>query len=151
MYCSNCGNQLPDGAAVCPNCGTAIKTGEVKPEQSQVEQQSQAPASAASPAPTTVTVNLPPIKLPDSGTVGSFLNFDTMITPMIIKIIYIIGVIGCFISGIAAGIAVGGAAGFFVGILAIIGLQVALRIYCELMMLFFGIRKDVLEIKRNMK
>lgn len=24
MFCGNCGNQVPDGANVCPNCGTAL-------------------------------------------------------------------------------------------------------------------------------
>ena len=151
MYCTNCGSQLPDGTDVCQNCGTVNKTAEAKPEQTHAEQQTQTPAPETPPAPTTVTVNLPPIKIPDSGAVGSFLSFETMITPMFIKIIYIIGVIGCFISGIAIGIRAGGVGGFFVGILAIIGMQIALRIYCEIMMVFFAIRGDVLEIKRNMK
>jgi len=30
MYCSNCGNQLPDGASFCPGCGTPL--GEPKKE-----------------------------------------------------------------------------------------------------------------------
>ena len=24
MFCTNCGKMIPDGAAVCPNCGVAI-------------------------------------------------------------------------------------------------------------------------------
>ncbi|MGN1204877.1 MAG: zinc-ribbon domain-containing protein, partial [Lachnospiraceae bacterium] len=24
MFCGNCGNQVPDGANVCPNCGTPV-------------------------------------------------------------------------------------------------------------------------------
>ena len=30
MFCSNCGGQVPDGAKVCPNCGTPIAGGAPK-------------------------------------------------------------------------------------------------------------------------
>ena len=34
MFCTNCGKMIPDGAAVCPNCGVAI-AGAVQQASSQ--------------------------------------------------------------------------------------------------------------------
>ena len=37
MFCENCGSQIPDGSAICPNCGAAVRvsptTGEAVPVQ----------------------------------------------------------------------------------------------------------------------
>ena len=37
MFCENCGSQIPDGSALCPNCGAAVRvsptTGEAVPVQ----------------------------------------------------------------------------------------------------------------------
>jgi len=52
MYCTNCGNQLPDGTDVCQNCGTVNKITEAKPEQTHAEQQTQTPAPETPPIKT---------------------------------------------------------------------------------------------------
>lgn len=39
MFCKNCGQQIPDGVAFCPNCGTAVAVNEgAQPEQPAQEQ-----------------------------------------------------------------------------------------------------------------
>ena len=52
MFCPNCGNSVPDGAAACPNCGYAQPAPQPQPQQqSQPQQQTQpAPAPAQKPA-----------------------------------------------------------------------------------------------------
>lgn len=45
MFCGNCGNQVPDGANVCPNCGTPVAG--AAPQQSvQPTPAPQAPAAS---------------------------------------------------------------------------------------------------------
>ena len=37
MFCGNCGNQVPEGANVCPNCGTPVAGAPVQPEAPQAD------------------------------------------------------------------------------------------------------------------
>ncbi len=41
MFCKNCGNEVPEGTNVCPNCGQSVN-GE-QPQQTQQSQQSEQP------------------------------------------------------------------------------------------------------------
>lgn len=95
-----------------------------------------------------------------------FLNFERMFTPVIIKILFYIGLIGSVIGGIAfffttafVGIGwknfgqillgfIGGALG---GLLIIILGALATRIYAELLILFFRINETLTDIKTMMK
>lgn len=55
MFCSNCGNQVAEGASFCANCGTALKT-----EQAPVAEPVTAEAPVAEPvAETPVAVETP--------------------------------------------------------------------------------------------
>jgi len=89
----------------------------------------------------------------------SFFSFERMVTPMIIKVIFWIGFIGSliggaviFFGGIITGISnsefgtiVGG---LFGGpIAAVLGI-LAVRIYCELLILFFRINETLTDIKK---
>ena len=91
-----------------------------------------------------------------------FLSFERMITPVIIKILFYIGLVGSAISGIVVffgsvgvGISDGGfgniVLGFFGGLIG--GVLVAFlgalfsRIYAELLILFFRINETLTDIK----
>jgi len=89
----------------------------------------------------------------------SFFSFERMVTPVIIKVLFWIGMIASiitglviFFGGIISGISnsefgtIVGA--FFGGPLAmILGILVA-RIYCELLILFFRINETLTDIKK---
>ena len=80
-----------------------------------------------------------------------FLEFRTMITPIIIQIIFWLGVAACIVMGlifIVAGIkydARSGVAGFAILILG----PVVVRIYCEILIIFFRINETLMEIKHD--
>jgi hypothetical protein len=90
-----------------------------------------------------------------------FLAFRRMITPIIIQIIFWIGVIGVFISGIVT-IATAKDTGYYGGdhweagqiaggiFLMILG-PLAVRIWCEILILFFRMNETLTEIKNNTK
>lgn len=87
-----------------------------------------------------------------------FLNFRRMITPVIIKILFWVGVgssvlagIGVFFGGIIGGIAdgeFGAAIGGLIGgpIVILLGVVIT-RIYCELLILFFQINDTLTDIR----
>lgn len=92
----------------------------------------------------------------------SFMNFDRMITPVIIKILFYIFLAAALIAGLITffgGIvaafseenfmlAVGG---LFGGpLVALLGVLAA-RIYCELLILAFQIHENLVEIKNSLK
>ena len=83
-----------------------------------------------------------------------FLQFDKMITPLIIKFIFWIGaglsVLFGFIQ-IIAGITSdwGGGLQVFVGILTILFGPFLIRIYCELLILLFKMHETLQEIKNK--
>ena len=82
-----------------------------------------------------------------------FLEFRTMITPIIIQIIFWLGVAACIVMGlifIVAGIkydARSGVAGFAILILG----PVVVRIYCEILIVIFRINENLTEIKDNLE
>jgi ABC-type uncharacterized transport system permease subunit len=84
--------------------------------------------------------------------VKDFLEFRTMITPIIIQIIFWLGVAACIVMGlifIVAGIkydARSGVAGFAILILG----PVVVRIYCEILIIFFRINETLMEIKHDL-
>ncbi len=82
-----------------------------------------------------------------------FLAFRTMITPVIIQILFWVGVALCIIFGIGY-ILVGsryGAAGPFYGLMLIIFGPLVVRIYCEILIIFFRINETLTEIKRDLE
>ena len=112
-----------------------------------------APApTPAAPPPVTPPPALPPRKAFDF---AGFINFRTMITPTIIKIIYVIGsallALGLFISGIIMMLP-GGVmilAGFMSIIIGIPVSLVVFRVYCELLSLFFSIHGELKELNNK--
>ena len=85
---------------------------------------------------------------------GKFFSFDKMITPAIIKIIFIIGIIfttlsglGFIISGIGA--YYGGGIRVFSGLIILILGPILVRVYCELMIVVFKIHESLEAIRRR--
>jgi hypothetical protein len=74
--------------------------------------------------------------------VDEFLAFRKMITPMIIQIIFWVGVVACVITGF-------GAMGqsFFAGLMILLIGPLVVRIYCELLILLFRIHDTLTEIR----
>ena len=83
-----------------------------------------------------------------------FLNFDKMITPTIIKIIFWIGVVlsvllglGMIVSGF--GSYYGGGFQVFMGLVTIVVGPIIVRIYCELLIVVFKMHDALQAIKEN--
>ncbi|MGI6740482.1 MAG: DUF4282 domain-containing protein [Brevefilum sp.] len=96
----------------------------------------------------------------------SFLSFERMITPIIIKVLFWIGLIGSILSGVViffgaliAGINEGGfgpiLVGFLLGLLGgtlvIVFGALITRIYSELLILAFQINETLADIKQILK
>jgi hypothetical protein len=84
-----------------------------------------------------------------------FLKFRKMLTPLIIQIIFWIGVALCVIFGLimivaGAGSQFGGGAQVLMGLLTIILGPVIVRIYCELLIVIFRINDTLTDIKRQL-
>jgi len=86
--------------------------------------------------------------------VNDFFSFRTMITPIIIQIIFWVGVALCLIIGIGyllVGSQYFGSASVLYGLLILILGPVAVRIYCEILIIFFRINETLTEIKHALE
>ncbi|HNR30817.1 MAG TPA: DUF4282 domain-containing protein [Candidatus Hydrogenedentes bacterium] len=72
-----------------------------------------------------------------------FLSFRKMLTPIIIQVVFWIGVVVCVIGGLGAIIAGSGVAGLFMLVLG----PVLVRIYAELLILLFKMNDTLTDIK----
>ena len=133
MFCSSCGEKLKEGEEICEKCSSN--------NSSNLE-----PVNVEPLIETTTSTASSQKKSLSSFDFKSFLDFRTMITPSIIKFVYIssailIALLTLFY--LIFSIAEAGLAGFLLTILfGIIG-QVLLRVYCELLILFFSIHKEL--------
>ena len=84
-----------------------------------------------------------------------FLTFGKMITPLIIQILFWVGAGLGVLSGLimmimgVVNINRGGAVMAFVGVLYVLLGPVFVRIYCEIIILFFRMNEALTEIKNN--
>jgi len=83
-----------------------------------------------------------------------FLAFRKMITPVIIQVIFWVGVALCVILGLVliiggAGERYGGGEQVLGGLLLFIFGPIVVRIWCELLILFFRMNETLTEIKSN--
>ena len=83
-----------------------------------------------------------------------FLAFRTMVTPFIIKIFFWFGVAGCIITGFtkifrASGPIPGQDIG--IGLVILVLGPLVVRIYCEILMIFFRINETLTEIKHDLE
>ena len=84
-----------------------------------------------------------------------YLKFRKMITPTIIQILFWVGVAGAVLGalvmmGMSFGRYGGGAGQFLVGLLFLVIGPVMVRIYCELLILFFRMNETLTEIKNGL-
>lgn len=85
----------------------------------------------------------------------NFLAFRTMVTPVIIQVIFWVGVGFCIIAGIIF-IGIGahqfdGGPNILKGVLVLVLGPLAVRIYCEILIIFFRINETLTEIKHAME
>jgi len=90
-----------------------------------------------------------------SENMNDFLKFRKMITPAIIQILFWIGaaisvIAGLIIMGTSFGRFGGGAATFFGGLLTLVFGPIVVRIYCEILILFFRMNETLTEIKNGL-
>lgn len=131
MFCTKCGAKFEEGSQTCAQCGAAVQ-----------QQDNKAGGG--------ITVSLPPVNLPDKGQFMRFLSFDALITPVIMKALYII-VSVIIIIGMLFSMFSGTVGMFFVGLFGGILALVFFRVVCEQMLLFFSINEKLREIRDNKK
>ncbi len=81
---------------------------------------------------------------------SDFWSFRKMVTPVIIEILFWVGVIVCIIAGlilVVAGIKTNQTQSVLSGVLLIIFGPLAVRVYCEILIVFFRINETLTEIK----
>lgn len=87
---------------------------------------------------------------------NDFLSFRKMITPILIQIIFWIGVALCVIGGIVMIIMgaikpYGGVGTVFLGLAYIFIGPIVVRVYCEILIIFFRMNETLIEIKNNIE
>jgi hypothetical protein len=80
---------------------------------------------------------------------GDFLSFRKMITPVIIQIIFWIGVAAAIIGGIVVLVAADEAGTRVLGLLYMILGPLYWRVFCEVVILFFRMNETLTDIKNN--
>jgi len=83
-----------------------------------------------------------------------FLAFRRMVTPVIIQVIFWIGVVVCVLTGLtqlAMALNFGSIAGFLMALGTLIIGPIMVRVYCELLILLFRIYDTLQEIKNQRK
>ena len=81
---------------------------------------------------------------------SDFWAFRTMVTPVIIQVLFWVGVIICLIAGlvmIVMGIKLPGDQMVLKGVLLVILGPLGVRVYCEILIVFFRINETLTEIK----
>jgi hypothetical protein len=94
------------------------------------------------------------LRQPNGGTAmfsfKDLLSFEKFITPTIIKLVYIVGIVLIVIGGLVGFFGAFAASGFGAALVTLIGALAGLlawRVYCELVMVFFGLYDRAGEIR----
>lgn len=85
-----------------------------------------------------------------------FLKFRKMITPVIIQVLFWVGVavtviLSLVVMATSFSSSRGGAAQFFGGLIMLVLGPVVVRIYCELLILFFRMNETLTDIKNGLE
>jgi NADH:ubiquinone oxidoreductase subunit 6 (subunit J) len=83
-----------------------------------------------------------------------FLAFRTMVTPFIIQILFWLGAIICLIAGVIMviyGSTQGQAQYVWQGVLLFVLGPLGVRVYCEILIVFFRINETLTEIKHGLE
>ena len=83
-----------------------------------------------------------------------FLSFRRMITPVIIQILFWVGVVLCVLGGLisiiqGASAHYGGGGAVLGGLLTMLLGPVLVRVYCEILIIFFRINETLSDIRNN--
>lgn len=109
-----------------------------------------APVGAAGSVPGTAAAPSSPSPL------GDFLAFRTMLTPVLIKILFWIGIAGCVLAGLGQLVMAfsrfGSVVwGIFSALMTLVVGPIFVRVYCELIIVLFRIYETLREIKEQRK
>lgn len=88
--------------------------------------------------------------------VQDFMTFKKMITPFIIQVLFVIGVVGSIAIGLIsigswASSRYSGGGSFLLGVLWIFLGPIVVRIYCELIVVIFSINNTLADIRSSLK
>ncbi|MGC9000967.1 DUF4282 domain-containing protein [Caldisericum sp.] len=134
MLCQNCGKEIPDGSKFCPYCGANQFEVLLKKQSAGVGDENR-------------------FYREESG--GGYFSFRTMVTPIIVKWVYAIGMIAITIGGIVTMFRrndyyeSGG--GFWMGLGIIVVGNLLWRVACEGIILIFSIHDILASIERKIK
>ena len=80
-----------------------------------------------------------------------YLTFRRMITPIIIQVLFWIGVGVAVLAGLASLASTGGAEGLIACLIIVVVGPLMIRIYCELLILMFRINDTLMDIKEGLR
>ena len=153
MKCVNCSHEQSSGK-FCGKCGTPLQADESPQVEEITVSRSETEAAAvnvretiAQPTPNQAT----PVQPNREGKswMKEFLHFDKMITTSIIKFVFWIGAGLSIIAGLIIMISGFANEGIYVllGLLTIVIGPLVVRIYCELLIVFFKIHEALQDLK----
>ncbi len=152
VHCEKCGSRFkaPDSAAgrdaKCPKCGETIFIPESDMEVESAaapRRETRSSAGAEGSEDDSAISGRRARKQLQSGRFMEFLTFRTMLLPLIIQVVFWLGIFGVVGFGVFS--MVNGA--FVYGLLSTIAGVILWRIYCELMIVFFRINDTLTDIK----
>ncbi len=166
--CPNCGQQIKDGAIKCRHCLAFIGPEDESYEQSygKAEQQKEEPLPKETIPPEPDQLYQEPVNNLGSGEKNFFsalfdINMTEMVTPRIIKVFFVLGLLAVglgMVAAIISSIITIGSAGIGMVLIALItaplGAFIAiilLRVYLELIILLFNIYDQLKDIKASLK
>jgi len=113
-------------------------------------------AGAASTRASDATRSRIPLRSSSGSDLSDFLNFRKMLTPLIVKIIFWLSVVGFVLSGFVSivgglqAIRGGGLMMVLIGLGTLVFGPIVARIYCEILMVAFSINDSLADIRRAM-
>ncbi len=107
-------------------------------------------------APRASAAPMPPIaaSLVQSSPLADFLAFRTMLTPVLIKVLFWVGVVACFLLGLGnliLALRLNSITELVSAVLIILLGPIFVRVWCEMLILFFRIHETLVEIKDQRK
>jgi hypothetical protein len=156
MKCVNCSHEQ-DSGKFCGKCGTPLqavnapRVEDITVSQSETETAATNARESAEPKPNQATTVQP--NREGKNWMKEFLHFDKMITTSIIKFIFWIGAGLTILTGlifmITGVVFDGGGLLVLFGLLTIVFGPIVVRIYCELLIIFFKIHEALQDLKGN--
>lgn len=146
VTCQHCGASVSEDSLFCDNCGRPLAskaaTGGQSSQSPPPPPPPPWPGASGGQGPTR------PLYQEQGGGMRDFLSFRKMITPIIIQIIFWLGVGLCLLAGLVmivhgATSNFGGGAQVLSGLLLFFFGPIGVRIYCELLIIFFRMNETL--------